>query len=191
LYHYSKYPPSYYYSQIKPGGVRIPICSVLVSNVGLWNLAWISFGSPFDKHEDASIPREMKPIVFSDGHQYATNIGKTKVDNKALHTLASTLPAAQLIQAIEQANSVIPSVDAKEWARWLGYAKKRAKQSHDVKCDATAFASAEELTQAGRDDIALHSRLPEPPLPVFTTTEPGKVIDFQRWLDLLKRGTVH
>ena len=190
LYHYSKFPPSYYYSQLKPDGARIPICVVLVSNVGLWNLAWISFSSPFDKHEDDSVSKEMKPIVFSDGHQYATNIGKTTVDNKTLHSLASTLPAARLIQAIEQANKVVPSVDAKEWKRWLTYAKYRAKKSHDVKCDHWLFKTPEDIAKEARHDIEHQKQLPEPALPVFTKVAFEELVDFQTWLGRFKSGVV-
>ena len=167
------------------------MCGVLASDAGLWNLAWLTYAKPFKTYEDASVPQSHKPVLMPSGHEHIALIGKTQVDGKTLRSLAATLTAPQLIDAIRQATTLVPSLGPEAWRKWLAFAKFRATQSHDVKCAAEVFKQPDELAKAAREDIEIQAKLPEPPLPVFTTRQPGQVIDFQAWLDRLKGGTVH
>jgi hypothetical protein len=191
LYHYSKYPPSFYQAELPPRGTLISMSSTLASDAGLWNLAWLTYASPFKSYEDESVPQTHKPLLMTQGPEYIELLGQTLVNGKTLCSLAATLTAGELILKIDKAGSLVASVDATEWKRWLRFARSRARISHDVKCEASFFQTPEQLAKAARDDIELQNTLPKPPLPVFTPRAPEEQINFKGWLDGLKRGTVN
>ncbi len=190
MYHYSKYPPSFYQAELPPRGTLISMSSTLASDAGLWNLAWLTYTSPFKAYEDDSVPKTHKPLLMPQGPEYVKLLGQTLVDGRTLQSLAATLPAGEVMRAIDEAVTLAASVDATEWKRWLGFARRRTRNSHDVKCDASFFQNPEQLYKAAREDIEFQNTLPKPPLPVYSTQAPKKKINFNEWLDRMKRGTV-
>ncbi|MCA3060336.1 MAG: hypothetical protein ING60_11040 [Rhodocyclaceae bacterium] len=190
MYHYSKYPPSFYQAELPPRGTLISMSSTLASDAGLWNLAWLTYASPFKAYEDDSVPQTHKPLLMPQGPEYIKLLGQTLVHGRRLQSLAATLTAGEVLGEIDHAVTLAASLDATEWKKWLAFARRRARNSHDVKCDASFFQNPEQLSKAAREDIEFQNTLPKPPLPVFTTRTQEGQINFSEWLDGLKRGTV-
>ena len=188
---YTKYEPRFYRSVDKSSGKLTPICELIASHAGLWNLAWLTNPAAFAAYENDAIPANEKPQFSLEARRNIMRLGKTKVDGVEMINLAATLPAKEFLAAVEMATKVVPTLESELWNTWLRVVNTRVALSTDTECSEETFMRPTDLAEQAETDADFHKRSPAPLLHDFITTDRFHEFDLLSWLESQREGTVH
>lgn len=182
MYCYSRYAPSFYRIVCKEDGTIHQHGEQFLTNIGLWNLAWIANPTVFDSCENPAAPVQYQYTWLPESVREVQGLGLTCVDGRLLRDLAGENKARDLIKLVLAAKVIRPACTNTFWKKWLAFAKSRVKASADVPCGIEMLAKYVHPTQ---EDASNQS-------PVFAIRLPNEPIDMKLLAQALRpAATIH
>jgi hypothetical protein len=182
MYCYSRYAPSFYRTVSKVDGTVHQHSEQFLTNIGLWNLAWIANPNVFDSCESPVAPVEYHFTWEPESVREVQGLGLTCVDGRLLRDLAAENKARGLIKIILAAKVIRPACTNTFWKKWLAFAKNRVKASADIPCGLEMLSKYVHPT---RDDVSNQT-------PVFAIKLPNESIDIKLLVNALRpSATIH
>ncbi|MCA3060339.1 MAG: hypothetical protein ING69_01350 [Rhodocyclaceae bacterium] len=148
MYCYSRYAPSFYRTVCKVDGTVHQQGEQFLTNIGLWNLAWIANPVVFDSCETPAAPVQNDFTWQPESIREVQGLGLTCVDGRLLRDLAGENKARDLMKLVLAAKVIRPACTNTFWNKWLVFAKSRVKASADVPCGIEMLAKYVRPTQA-------------------------------------------